>query len=82
MKKQLVVCAASLAVIVMGATFLATPARAAAALDPCPNRVAQELMSIAEKTCKRAGKEALITWMNCTGDPSGGGTADFAYECV
>ena len=82
MKKKLAVCAASMVIIVMGGTFLARPARAAGNMGPCPTKVAEDLMSVAEKTCKKQGKEVLVTWMDCTGDGSGSGSGDFAYECV
>jgi hypothetical protein len=66
-----------MAIIAMGATVLATPARAGVADGPCPRRIADQLISIAEKACKAQGKEMVVTWMNCEN-----GVADFAYECV
>jgi hypothetical protein len=75
--KKLAVCALSTATIVLGGTFLATPARGAAALGPCPPGTAMELTAIAEKQCKREGKDYLITYMNCVD-----GVGDIQYICV
>jgi hypothetical protein len=77
MTRKLVVSAASMVTIVMGATLLATPARAAGADGECPLTVAQRLTAVAEKACKVQGKEAVITYMNCEN-----GVADLAYACV
>jgi len=52
-----------------------------ATMGECPPYVALQLTAIAEKDCKRQGKDYVITYMNCTGDGSGG-NADFAYTCI
>jgi hypothetical protein len=78
MTRKLVVCAASMPIIVAGTTLLATPVRAAASITgDCPLRVATELTAIAEKSCKAKGMSAVITQMSCDG-----GVATFSYECV
>ena len=77
MTRNLIVSAASMVTIVMGATLLATPARAANASGECPVTVAQRLTSVAEKACKAQGKDFVVTYMNCEN-----GVADFGYACV
>ena len=77
MTRNFITSAASMVTIVMGATLLATPARAASASGECPVTIAQRLTSVAEKACKAQGKEFLITYMNCEN-----GVADIGYVCV
>ena len=83
MLRTIAICGAfALAPLAFATPSSATPVYVhLATLGECPPYVAQQLTSIAEKDCKRQGKEALITYMSCTGDGSGG-NADFAYTCV
>jgi hypothetical protein len=86
MTRTFVARAASMVIIAMAATSLPTPVsasstirtiRVARAFGPCPPPVAEQLTAVAEKACKRQGKDYVVTYMSCTD-----GVADFNYACI
>lgn len=83
MKSNLIGCAAAVYTLAVGSLYLATPAEATTADEPCPVAVAEAVQAEANGHCVANGyTRAVVTFLNCTPDPLGGGQVDLQYACV